>query len=339
MTKPQPRHTIVSEDLADITSRAIPFGRLAGKTVLITGANGFLPAYMVETLLYLNETRDLKIRVVGIVRDKKRAAIRFAHYKKRRDLRLIEQDVCKPLSIAGPVEYIIHAASQASPKYYGRDPVGTLLANTVGTRNYLELARKKRSSGFLFFSAGEIYSQLDTMAIRSCYGESKRMGETMCAAWSRQFGVPTYVVRPFHTYGPGMRLDDGRVFSDFVSDILSNRDITLHSNGEAIRQFCYSADATAGFFTVMLKGKSGQAYDIANPKAETSIRGLAAILAAQFKLKVVYAKRPRTKGYIASPTHSYSPAIQKARAIGWHPRHSIKSGFGRTVESYKWRAS
>src|SRR5262249_53731189 len=159
---------------------------------------------------------------------------------------LIVQDVCQPVTIDGPVDYIVHAASQASPKYFGRDPVGTLSANVLGTRHLLELARQKQSRGFLYFSSAEVYGQLDParipapesacgpvdpLDVRSCYAESKRMGETMCVCWAYQYGVPARIVRPFHTYGPGMALDDGRVFSDFVAAIVQERDIVLTSNG------------------------------------------------------------------------------------------------------------
>ena len=161
-------------------------------------------------------------------------------------MRLLVQDVCEPVALDEPIHFIVHAASQASPKYYGTDPVGTLSANVLGTYHLLNLAATHRVEAFLFFSSGEVYGQvaperipiretdygyLDPTDVRSCYGESKRMGETMCVAWAHQFGVPAKIVRPFHTYGPGMRLDDGRVFADFVADIVHDRDIVLKSDG------------------------------------------------------------------------------------------------------------
>ncbi|MBI3891533.1 MAG: NAD-dependent epimerase/dehydratase family protein, partial [Candidatus Wallbacteria bacterium] len=246
---------------------------------MVTGANGFLPAYMVETLLYLNETHAAGIRVLALVRDTARAAARFAAYAGRDDLRFQTQDLGLPLPPALSADVIIHAASQASPKFYDPDPVGTLKPNVIGTANLLDLARDCSAGHFLFFSSGEVYGQpaepagligetargyVDPTAVRSCYAESKRMAETMCVAWHHQFGVPVRIVRPFHTYGPGMRLDDGRVFADFVADIVQGRDILLQSDGSALRAFCYLADATVGFFTVLLKGKVAEAYNIGN---------------------------------------------------------------------------
>lgn len=343
---------VVTEDLEYIINSNLPWEYFEGKTVLISGANGFLPAYMVETLLYLNEKKfKNKIKVIGIVRNKKKALRRFSKYKNRNDLQLIVQDVCKPVLIEGAIGYIIHAASQASPKYYGKDPVGTLSPNVFGTYNLLELAREKKVKSFLFFSSGEVYGQVsdkdipikediygyvDPADVRSCYAESKRMGETMCVCWFHQYGVPTKIIRPFHTYGPGMRLDDGRVFADFVSDIVHNRNIVMKSDGSAIRAFCYIPDATVGFFTVLLKGKNGEAYNVGDNRGEISILNLANLLVGLFPEKKlrVEKKEITEEGYIRSKITRNSPDISKIAELGWVPKHSLEQGFIRTVRSF-----
>lgn len=346
------RHPIVEDDLRRITSCQLPWQEFAGKTVLISGANGFLPAYMVETLLYLNEQRnDPPTRVIGLVRNLERAETRFSVYRGRPDLCFLVQDVCKPVVIDESIHFIIHAASQASPKYYGVDPVGTLSANILGTAHLLNLAVSHSVKAFLFFSSGEVYGQVDpsqipinetnygylnSVDVRSCYGESKRMGETMCVSWAHQHGVPAKIVRPFHTYGPGMRLDDGRVFADFVADIVHHRDITLKSDGSAIRPFCYLADATSGFFTVLLRGEIGQPYNVGTTE-EISIHDLAYLLVGLFpenELQVVRTTATRTAGYLQSPILRNCPDIDKVRKLGWEPLISIREGFHRTVRSF-----
>jgi len=345
--------SVIQEDLTAIVNVPLKWEALAGATVLVTGAAGFLPAYMVETLLFLNRSLLTRpVRVIALVRNAVRARERFAAYLDRDDLKIIVQDVSAPLEFQEPFDYVIHAASQASPVYYRTDPVGTLAANVLGTHYLLTAAQRYAAKGFLFFSSGEIYGIvkdgsasvaehdggfLDPTDVRSCYGESKRMGETMCIAWAQQFGVPARIVRPFHTYGPGMRLDDGRVFADFVRDILKGGPIVLQSDGSARRSFCYLADATLGFFTVLLNGTSGEAYNVANPEGECSIAELADRLAAEYRSEgMTVERRHRTDStYVPSPILSTVPNVDKLKALGWQTSWSIENGFRRTVDSYR----
>jgi len=349
------RNPIIEEDIRFITDAPLPWEAFKGKNILISGASGLLPSYIVETLLFLNEIRfENKLKVFALVRNKEKALKRFASYNGRSDLVFIVQDVCEQININNEIHVIIHAASQASPKYYGKDPVGTLSANVLGTRNLLEFAKTKKIECFLFFSAGEIYGEvpeknipikedaygyIDPTLVRSCYAEGKRVGETMCVCWFHQYGIPAKIVRPFHTYGPGLEPDDGRVFSDFVYDILQNKNIVMKSDGGAIRSFCYIADATLGFFTVLLKGNNAEAYNVGNEKGEISIRDLAHKLANLFsgyELKVEINKNMIQEGYIKSKITRHCPDTSKIRSLGWAPRYSLEEGFKRTVRSFSW---
>jgi UDP-glucuronate decarboxylase len=345
--------TILHEDLQSISQVNLPWSDLTGKTVLITGASGFLPAYIVDTLLYLNRyVLPNPVRIIGLVRNLSKAKERFAYALNTGNLFFLEQDVSQPIAIEGNVHFIVHAASQASPKYYGIDPVGTLSANVLGTINVMRLAEQKKSQGVLYFSSSEVYGQisaaqlpvkeqqfgyLDPTQVRSCYAESKRMGENICVSWASQFGVPAKIVRPFHTYGPGMVLDDGRVYADFVADVLAQRDIRMKSDGTAQRAFCYLADATIGFFTVLLRGLVGEAYNVGNPYQEFSILELArtiASLAIGTTIKVVEFQPPTNDTYLQSPVSRLSPDISKLMGLGWQPATTAVAGFARTIASY-----
>ena len=346
-------HPIVEQDLRSIASQPLPWHELAGKVVLITGAAGFLPAYMVEHLLWMNDHHNSSnpTQIIGLVRNSQKAAERFAAHRDRSDLQLVVQDVCEPVKIDGPLNYIIHAASQASPKYYGLDPVGTLSANVMGTYQLLELARSKNVQRFMFFSSGEVYGAtsttmtdeyaygyLDPLEIRSCYAESKRMGENMTACWHHQYGISTVIVRPFHTYGPGLDLTDGRVFADFVADIVASRDIAMNSDGSARRAFCYLSDATAGFFTVLFKGIDGKAYNVGNDQSETSILELAELLVSLFPekgLNVLKSKPTDNTAYLKSPVSRICPDISRIRELGWEPRTGLAEGFTKTIRSFE----
>lgn len=349
------RHPILEADLERIAAFELPWERFESKTVLVSGANGFLPAYMIETLLFRNERIGMsqkKTKVIGLVRNVEKARRRFSHYEGRSDLTFLVQDITDPIQTSEFIHFIIHAASQASPKYFGVDPIGTINANVIGTTRALELAQKSADSRLLFFSSGEVYGEvtdsivptgetqfgyLDPMNVRSCYGESKRLGETICASWHKQNGVDVVVARPFHTYGPSMNLDDGRVYADFVADIVNRRNITLRSDGAARRAFCYLADATAGFFTVLLRGVSGVAYNVGNPSGEISISELADLVANLLpdrKVTVVRSLQTSSDGYLRSNLSRNSPNISRIAELGWAPTTNLVDGFSRTIRSF-----
>jgi nucleoside-diphosphate-sugar epimerase len=348
------RNRIIEQDVVRIVEHALPWSAFSGKKILIAGANGFLPAYLVETLLYLNEIRAATgCKVIALARNARKAEARFAHLFGRPDFSILIQYVCAPIVIDDRVDLIIHAASQASPKYYGTDPVGTLAANTLGTHNLLSLARQCAVQDFLFFSSGEVYGRvekpelptaedgygyLDPTNVRSCYGESKRLGETMCVAWSHQYGIPVKIVRPSHTYGPGMALDDGRVFADFVANVVRREDILVKSSGTARRPFCYIADAMLGYLTVLLEGQDSQQYNVVNQEFELKITTLATILANLFperRLGVKFLPGFGPSGSLPNPADRGRPDTSKLRALDWHPETDVHEGFRRTVLSYE----
>ena len=344
---------IILEDLDAIMQSDIDWIRFANKTVLITGANGFLPAYMVESLLFVNKCQHINVKVLALVRNINKAKVRFKDYLEDKNLVFLEQDVCNEIKINEneSIDFIVHAASQASPKYYGTDPVGTLSSNILGTLNLLNLARKFSIESFLYFSSGEVYGQvndennpvmedyygyLDPTNVRSCYGESKRMGENICVSYHHQYGINTKIVRPFHTYGPGMQLNDGRVYADFVADVINGRDIEMKSDGLAQRAFCYLKDATIAFFKVLLNGASGQAYNVGNPEAESSIIELAETLVglSNNAIKINRIKRVNSDQYLKSPIPRNTPNVNKLKTLGWKPETTIVDGFRRTIDSY-----
>jgi nucleoside-diphosphate-sugar epimerase len=307
---------------------------------------------MLETLLYLNETSQAGIQVVALVRNHEKAMRRLGHLADRSDLTVVVQDVREPYLGPAGADFVIHAASQASPRFFASDPVGTLEANIIGTGRMLEVARNSKSEGLLFFSSGEVYGNLtnpaipvretafeglDPLQIRSCYAEGKRAGEALCACWHAQFGVPAKIVRISHTYGPGMELNDGRVFADFVADIVARRDIILKSDGSARRPFCYLADATVAYFTVLLKGNAGEAYNVGS-ESELSILEFAEMLSRLFperNCKVIREARSPDENYIPSRNAGGHFDISKIKRLGWQPTTSLEAGFRRTVLSYE----
>nr|WP_315418502.1 NAD-dependent epimerase/dehydratase family protein [uncultured Pedobacter sp.] len=332
----------------------IDWKKFYNRTILITGANGVLPAYLVESLLYLNFLDSTNnVKVIALVRNLENAKQRFVDYLNNPNLDFIIQDVSDQININQKIDFIIHAASQASPKFYGIDPVGTLKANVLGTLNLLDLAVKHNVLSFLYFSSAEIYGEvdyslipikedtfgyLDPTNVRSCYAESKRMGENICVSYFKQYKVPTKSVRPFHTYGPGMKLDDGRVYADFVANVLENKNIEIKSDGSSVRAFCYITDSTIGFLKVLLDGIDGESYNIGNPNEEYSILELATIVINIFPEKMLKLKTKvdsTDTNYLKSPFIRNSPDISKMKSLGWIPKVDVKAGFKRTILSYQ----
>lgn len=351
---------IIQEDIHHITSSPIvDWEKFRGTTVLISGANGMLPSYMVETLLYLNDQYDYQIKVIALVRNIEKAKKVFADSPAQDSLVFLVQDVADEIHYEGQIDYMIHAASQAAPSYYGVDPVGTFKANTLGTINMLELAREKQVRSFLYFSTGSVYGSvpsessflkedslgiINTLDVRNCYAESKRAGENACVCYYHQYGLPTRMVRIFHTFGPKVNLNDGRVFSDFCKNILNNQDIVLKSDGSAKRPFCYVADAVVAYFKVLLDGEPATAYNVGGDEHhEISVRDLSELLVGLYpekKLKVVYDINPDDLTYakMQTPQKQILADLNRIHSLGWVQLRDVKDCFKRTIDSisYEW---
>lgn len=346
------KNAIIATDLDDIIQANLPWEKLNGKTILITGANGLLPSYLTKSLLHrATQFPNENISIIGLVRNIHKAKKVFSDFIDYPFFKLIDNSILSPLKLDEKIDFIIHAASQASPKYYGIDPVGTATPNTIGTYNLLSLAVEKKAEKFLFFSTSEVYGvfdekseitendlgKVDPTNLRSCYAESKRMGENFCVLFSHQYGLNVSMVRPFHTYGPGLAFDDGRVFADFVANIVKRENIVMNSDGSAVRSFCYIKDATIGFLTVLLNGEDKHAYNIANPNGEVSIKELANILVGLFperNLQAIFATSSNSN-YIPSAFKKLTPSIDKVKALGWSPSTTIADGFKKTILSYE----
>lgn len=347
-------NNIIEEDMQIIYEADIEWEVFKDKTIFITGAYGMIASYMVVALLYANTKKpELNIKIVAGVRSKEKGEKRFKEWleDERFEMRIV--DITRPIENIYDIDYIIHAASFASPQYYNVNPVGTLLPNVMGTYYLLELARKEDIKGFLFFSSGEVYGEvkeidkisetdfgyLDPMEVRSCYGESKRMGENMCKSWQHQYGIPTKVVRIYHTYGPTMDIyNDERVFSEFVANVVNDQDIIMKSDGTPVRPFCYLSDAVIGLFKIILKGIPGEAYNLCNSENLISVRGLADILVTLYPekgLKVIKKGREEKSVYMENmKANKVTADMSKLKKLGWEPKYSIPKGFKRTIDSF-----
>lgn len=344
---------IVQNDLKEIARNIKNIEKLKNTSVLITGATGMLATYISYLLMDLNEKQNYHIQVFALVRSEKIAKQKFQTFLQNPKFHLLIQDVTEEIKLTEQIDYIIHAAGSASPYFIVNDPVGIIKANTLGTMNVMELARKYKVKKVLYTSTREVYGKvdddvleitedmigkLDQMDNRSCYPESKRMGENICKSYHLQYGIPFNNVRIAHSYGPGMTIDkDGRVMSDFIHCVVNNQDITLNSDGTAKRAFCYSNDCVIAIFMVLLNGEDGESYNIANETEEMAIKDVALLLTHIFpekNLKVTYldSKTVKPEGY--SKIERVKLSTQKLEKLGWKPQVSLEEGLKRTVKSF-----
>jgi len=346
---------VIFNDMQEIHDAGIvDWHRFYGKTVLVTGAYGMLASYVVFMLVYLNETQPgANIAILALGRRQDKFERRFGEYAGKDYFTFIQQDICALSGDIPHADFIIHAAGHSSPQLYGTHPVEVILPNTIGTLNLLEKARTDSSEGFLFFSSGAAQGLLedrDTIAeddmgylnpmdISSCYAESKRLGETLCKSYCHQYGVPAKVVRPGHTFGPTLDLNDSRSFAAFVSDAVHGRDIAMKSAGDVMRVFCYIGDAILACFKVLLDAPAGEAYLVTEPANVLAIKDLAALVAKLAKrpgTRVVRTRREAGDAHVEILPMTKHPLISVAKlhALGWKSRVSLEEGFRRTIESF-----
>ena len=328
---------------------------LRGSRVLVTGAYGFLGFQFLHFLSFLNDIDPSNpVSIVGIdngVRGTPRWAADLRDHASGLTLR--EADVTQPWSPPHErFDYIVHAASIASPIAYRVRPIETLDANVSGLRNMLELAQKGGSRSLLFFSSSEIYgdpppSEIPTredyrgnvscVGPRACYDESKRLGETLCWLFARERGVRAKIVRPFNNFGPGLRLDDGRVLPDFFREALAGRDISLLSDGTPSRTFCYASDALTGYLLLLLSDLDGDPFNIGSDGPEVSMAELARLVleSCGSRRSVRFEKSPDLDYLTHNPARR-CPDIGKARRLlGFAPRVGLPDGLGRLQTWYR----
>lgn len=345
------KSSVIRADMEDIYSRDIPIRQLYHKTVMVTGASGMLASYLIWYLIWLNETHDADISILVMGRKRERLEERFGIYAGKSYLRFIIADVCDFTAPDISMDYIVHAASLASPQYYLTVPVEVASANAIGTYRLLRLAAARGVKGFLYFSSGDVYGAMpdgtgifgedqmgvmDPLDIHSCYGESKRMGETWCACFAREYGIRACAARIGHTYSPTMDIDrDPRVFASFMRCAVRREDIVMLSDGTAKRPFCYVADAVAAFILLLLQGKGGEAYNVVNTEMFVSIAELAETIASlepEAGLRVIRKNRLSDDGYLENTlNHANCLGNERLKALGWRPEYDIKQGFTRVL--------
>lgn len=354
---------VVAADLEHIAHNLqSEFREMEGGRLLIVGGAGFLGHYLVQAALHWNRTRAAAPIAVEVWDNYSRGVPPWlTALEGDANLTLRRHDITDPLPAdMGDFDWVIHAASIASPTYYRKFPIETMDANVDGLRRLLDYALGQKAKGrplkgFLFYSTSEIYGDptpeniptpetyrgnVSCTGPRACYDESKRYGETLCVNFAEVHGLPVKTARPFNNYGPGLKITDRRVLPDFARDVLSGRDIVMLSDGAPTRTFCYIADAIVGYYKILVKGRPGEAYNIGIEEPEISMATLADKVVALARELWGYEGRvvrreSEDKAYLVDNPNRRCPVIAKARGeLGYDPSIGVDEGLRRALIWY-----
>lgn len=330
-----------NDDIQQVFKEPLPWEKLSGTNILITGATGLIGSTLVEVLMS-NPHRDYCVYASG--RNEERARKRFGNYLSLDSFFFLEYDVMSPLQSDIQFDYIIHAASNASPNAFSKNPVEIIKANIIGVSNLIEYGIEHGMKRFLYVSSGEIYGEGDGRVIsedysgyvdclnpRSCYPSSKRASETLCSSYVSEYGVDIVIARPCHIFGPHFTENDNRVYAQFIRNILSGEDIVMKSSGEQMRSWCYVLDCVSALLYVLLKGVSGEAYNIADSKSVITIRQLAEMLANIGKRRVVIEMPSETEKRSFNPVTKSVFSVKKLEALGWSISGSMEDKLMKTI--------
>ena len=339
-----------NEDIKAVASQKLPWEKLNGCNILVTGATGLIGSCIIEVLM---EHPGMNYHVYASGRDEKRAMMRFAKYAGKPSFHFFHYDVTERLTGDTNFHYIIHAASYASPNYFATKPVEVIKANIEGVANLMDYGLAHDLRRFLYISSGEVYGEgdgsiftedysgyVDCTTLRSCYPASKRAAESLCIAYAHQFGLDVVIARLSHVFGPYFTNNDNRVYAQFIRNVLRGEDIVMKSSGDQFRSWCYIADCVSGILHILLKGDNTNAYNIADNNSNISIKELANIIAEIGNRKVIMEIPSDTekKGYNIVTKSVFS--TEKLESLGWNPStEGIKCNLKKTIEELKRRIS
>ncbi|MGI5977344.1 MAG: NAD-dependent epimerase/dehydratase family protein [Candidatus Limivicinus sp.] len=337
---------IYREDMQYISDFSeINWSKLENKTILVTGATGLIGSLTVNALLWHSIQNSVKIHVLALVRDLKKAKALYCQQLKCSDsLELLQGDVCGHISIQGPLDYIIHTAGPTSSKFFIEHPVDTVRAIVEGTDHMLMLGTEKNISGFLYLSSMEIYgtpqtdekiletsaSNLDLQSARSCYPEAKRAAEALCMSYRKQFGLNAKVLRLTQTFGAGVAYNDNRVFAQFARSAISGSSIVLKTKGETRRSYLYTADAVTAILTALTR-ETEPIMNAANEDTYCSILEMAQMVARENGIGVSLnlAEDACALGY--APVLHMNLDTGRLRSTGWTAGFNLKVMFARMI--------
>lgn len=336
------------EDLKYVAGLPLPWEKLQSSRILVTGATGMIGRFLSDVLMFRNEKEGLGCNLFVTGRSMEKLQTRFSEYKDSSFLHLVEMDInIGNFPNLPSMDYCIHLASSTHPVAYATDPIGTITANIIGTRNLLEFAYSHDCKRFAFASSNEIYGEnrgdtelfkedycgyIDCNTLRAGYPESKRCGEALCQAYIRQKNMDIVIPRLTRSYGPTLLSSDTKALTQFLRKGLAREDIVLKSEGTQHYSYTYVADAVSGLLTVLLKGECGEAYNISDIASDIRLKDLAGIIAKEAGTKVVFDLPNEVEKAGFSKATKARLDSTKLQKLGWKAQYGIEEGIRRTMK-------
>ncbi|GHU17488.1 dTDP-glucose 4,6-dehydratase [Spirochaetia bacterium] len=345
------KNKLYEEDVALIASYdIIDWKQLRGKALLITGAGGLIGTFLVDVLMYRNRIYDDGIYIYALGRNKEKANIRFKSYMDSPEFNFIQQDVNVPMELNVDIDYILHGASNTHPIAYASEPINTILLSIVGTKNIFDFASLHSVKRTIFLSTVEIYGEnrgdvetfqedycgyIDCNTLRAGYSEGKRAAEALCQAYIQEKNMDIVIARCCRVYGPTMGDDDSKVIAQFLRNARDNKDIILKSKGAQQYSYAYVADVCSALLVLLLKGRNGEAYNIADENGNITLLQIAGILADYLGKEIVFdiPSSLEISGYSKATKALLDNS--KLRNLGWKTKNSIKDGLIKSINILK----
>lgn len=315
------------------------------KSILITGATGLIGSTVIDLLVVANQKYHLNVTVYALGRSLKKINERFSTKQAQQCIVPVLYEATKPFVFDHQVDYIIHAASNASPDLYTREPVETMQGNIFGISSLLEFAKNENVERILYVSSSEVYGEyrtekplmetdygyIDILNSRSSYPMGKRAAETLCIGYLNEYQVQSIIVRPGHIYGPSAKRGDARVSSAFVYQALNGESIVMKSKGSQIRSYTYSIDCATALLFSLMKGKPGEAYNISNPNSIISIAEMARIISSLGQVPLEFDLPTGAESEKFNPMDNSSLDSEKLYNLGWKANFGAYEGFQYTM--------
>lgn len=341
-------HPLYKEDIEKVAGLALPWEKLKGSSVMISGATGLLGSFLIDVIMHKNLKEGLGCVIYALGRNKGKAMNRFGYCFHLPDFNFFTCDVNQPLALGeiSQVDYVIHLASNTHPVAYATDPIGTIITNIYGLKNMLDFSEAHHSKRFAFASSNEIYGEnrgdtevfdekycgyIDCNTMRAGYPESKRCGESLCQAYISQKHMDIVIPRFTRSYGPTLLKSDSKAMSQFLRKAVNGEDIVLKSKGTQYYSYTYMADAISGLLTVLLTGAKGAAYNIADERSDIHLKDLAALIAGAVDRKVIFDIPSQIESAGFSKATKARLDSKKLQSLGWKAQYDIKDGITRTI--------